>query len=345
MNTSASCGVDRIPITVIKSIVDSISPILAILINHSLTTSSFPDALKVAKITPIFKSGDKSILTNYRPISLLNSFSKIYEKVFLNRLNAHLLKFNILHDDQFGFRKNRSTQLALTSSIDKITEALDKNQYVFSLFIDLSNAFDTIDNKILLHKLHHYGIRGMPYDYIKNYLNNRLQCVEIDGIVSDLRTVTCGVPQGSILGPILFLLYINDLHDCSNLLKLLLFADDTTIIYSSNDLDSLLTTINKELLSLSEWFNLNRLSLNVSKTNYMIFCNHKMEQTHCDITIGHTVINRVSSTKFLGVDIDDKLTWLHHIKIVERKISSAIFAIRNIRYKIDRAKVLKLYIL
>ena len=210
------------------------------------------------------------------------------------------------------------------------------------MFVDLSKAFDTIDHTILLHKLYCYGIRGISYDYIKNYLSNRFQYVEIDGIASDMRQTTCGVPQGSILGPILFLLYINDLPSCSKLLKLILFADDTTIIYSANDLDTLFLTINRELILLSDWFKLNRLSLNISKTHYMIFSNRKIEQIPPSIRVGQTEINRVSCTKFLGIEIDDKLTWFHHIKLVERKISLANFVIRSIRYKINYKIAMKL---
>ena len=235
LKNSASCGIDQIPVSAIKSVSDTISPALASLINHSTINGIFPDALKIAKVTPIFKSGDKSLLSNYRPISLLNAFSKIYEKFLLKRLNSFLTKNNILYDGQFGFRKNRSTQFALVSFLDKITETLDKNEYALSLFIDLSKAFDTINHSLLLKKLSSYGIRGTALELFKNYLSNRLQCVEIDGVRSNLLKITCGVPQGSILGPLLFLLYINDIHTCTKLLKFYLFADDTTVVLTSYD--------------------------------------------------------------------------------------------------------------
>ncbi len=184
---------------------------------------------------------------------------------------------NILYEGQFGFQKNHSTAHALASFVDTVTESLDKNDYVLSLFIDLSKAFDTIDHSILLQKLYHYGIRGIAYSYLKSYLSNRLQCIQIDSISSNYLPITCGVgvPQGSILGPLLFLIYINDIHKCSNLLKLLLFADDTTIIHASNDINKLISTLNKELALILNWFQLNRLSLNVKKINYIIFSNRK----------------------------------------------------------------------
>ena len=155
--------------------------------------------------------------------------------------------------------------------------------------------------------------------------------------------ITCGVPQGSSLGPFLFLLYINDLHQCSRLLKLLLFADDTTLIYSSSDLNKLICTVNAELLQLATWFNLNKLSLNASKSNYMIFGNRKKCPSHADLLIGNSRITQVRFTKFLGVIVDDKLTWTNHITAVNKKLSSAAFVIRNIRYKINQDTSLKLY--
>jgi len=343
LKRSSSCGIDQVPSLVVKSVSDSLSPVLAALINRSLTTGTFPDALKIAKINPIYKAGDKSQIENYRPISLLNTFSKIYERVFLNRLNSYINKHNILHDDQFGFRKNRSTKLALLSFIDTVTDSLDNNDYVISLFIDLSKAFDTIDHTLLLKKLHNYGIRGLAYQFLNSYLTDRFQCVEIDGISSGLKQITCGVPQGSILGPVLFLLYINDIHTCSDLLKFILFADDTTVLYSSSNLGELVTTVNRELTYLVNWFNSNKLSLNVSKTNYIIFSNHKLDKSHEDVIVGPIKINKVATTKFLGVIIDEKLTWTNHIREIEKKLASAIFVLRNIRYKINSSTALKLY--
>jgi len=343
LKPSSSCGLDQIPVTVIKSVNNILSHILVNLINHSFTNAIFPDALKSAKIIPIFKSGDKTLINNYRPISLLNSFSKIYEKIFLLKLNSFLMKHNILNDSQYGFQKNKSTQHALISFVDTVTEALERNHYVIILFLDLSKAFETVDHAILLKKLYSYGIRGVALDLIASYLSNRTQCVEIDGVLSSTLPVTCGVPQGSTLGPILFLLYINDLFMCSKILKLLLFADDTTIILTSNDINTLISTVNTELAHLLHWFNRNKLSLNPDKSNYMIFNGHKKLPRHGEIIIGNQIIRQVNTCKFLGVEIDCALKWLNHIRQIESRISSAIFVIRNIRYKINRATALKLY--
>src|SRR3989442_7135846 len=241
------------------------------------------------------------------------------------------------------FRKNRSTQLALVSYLDYVTGAADKNEIILSLFIDLSKAFDTINHIILLKKLENYGIRGLANNLIKNYLTNRLQYVEIENFSSDSLNIMCGVPQGSILGPILFLLYVNDMHTCSQLLKFFLFADDTTLLFSSSNITSLMNTVNNELLHLADWFALNKLSLNISKTKYMIFKSINIDSLEMGILLNEKKISHVHTTKFLGVEIDDKLSWKKHIESIEKKLSSAIFIIRKIRYKINQQTARKLY--
>ena len=343
LKSSSACGADQIPVSVVKSVAGYISFPLASIINHSVQLGVFPNLLKVAKVVPIFKGGDKFSIANYRPISLLNTFSKIYEKFFLKRLQIFLDKHSILYDGQFGFRKNRSTQYALASFLDYVTEALDRNEHVLSLFIDLSKAFDTLDHSLLLRKLYNYGIRGIAYDFIKDYLSNRTQYVELNGVSSDLLTISCGVPQGSILGPVLFLLYINDIYTCSKLLKFFLFADDTTIVFSSKDLPTLFFLLNDELLLLSDWFASNKLSLNVSKSNFIVFNHNNRELDNLDLFLDGKKINRARTSKFLGVILDDNLSWHSHVSFVEKKLSSANFIIRKIRHKINQKTSLMLY--
>ena len=176
------------------------------------------------------------------------------------------------------------------------------------MFIDLSKAFDTINHSILLQKLRHYGIRGVTLDWFASYLSNRKQFVSINNENSDYNTINCGVPQGSILGPVLFLLYINDIVECSKLLYFLLFADDTNLFYSCDKLDKLITTVNRELMNLATWFRANKLSLNVDKTNFMIFGHKKIPQGCPPFSIDGSIIKGVDSTKFLGVLIDAKCT-------------------------------------
>ena len=343
LKNTSSTGQDQIAVKPLKIVAQWIAPVLSILINHTFANGIFPDQLKVAKITPIHKSGDKTLLSNYRPISLLNTFSKIYEKAFLNRLYSFLNKNNIIQSNQFGFRKNHSTQSALISFIDMLTEKLDNNEYAVALFIDLSKAFDTVDHQILLNKLFKYGIRGKANDFVKSYLNNRMQYVDLNGTTSELRKIECGVPQGSILGPVLFILYVNDMHCCSHLLKLFLFADDTTILYSAKNVTDLYKIINNELKKLTIWFEQNKLSLNISKTTYMLFKNHKLPLELPILLLNDNQIPLVQHTKFLGVEIDNKLNWANHIKIIENKLSSILFIIKKIRHKLNTKTALKLY--
>ena len=230
-----------------------------------------PDQLKIAKVCPIYKSDDKAQFANYRPISVLPSFSKIFEKVMFNRLTNYLDSKQILFQQQFGFRQNHSTDLAVTDMYNKISNAIDLNKFAIGVFIDLSKAFDTLDYDILLKKLDHYGIRGTTLAWLKSYLTNRKQFVRVNEILSDNMSLSCGVPQGSILGPLLFILYVNDIANCSKLLHFILFADDTNLFYSNENLVDLVNTLNLELIKLSEWFQCNKLSINVSKTKFMLF--------------------------------------------------------------------------
>ena len=208
LENSFSTGPDGIPMTVIKPVIHLLAPVLAHLINYSYTLGVFPSAMKKAKVLPIYKSGDHSEVNNYRPISVLNSLSKIYEKIIYRRISEFIVTHNILSTRQFGFRKEHSTSLALVSFMDKLTELIDKGLLVASLFIDLSKAFDTIDHSVLISKLEDYGIRGFPLDLIRDYLNNRFQYVLFKDQASSSERISCGVPQGSILGSLLFILYI-----------------------------------------------------------------------------------------------------------------------------------------
>jgi hypothetical protein len=203
-----------------------IDPLLHI-INLSLNQGIFPDSLKIAKVIPLFKSNELHLFTNYRPISILNCFSKIFERVFHNHLYDFLIKENILYDKQFGFRKKHSTEIALLLLMDRISDALENGEFVLGVFLDFSKAFDTVNHTILLEKLDHYGVRGISNEWVRSYLHNRRQFVMYDGEVSSMKTLSCGVPQGSILGPLLFLIYINDLPKISNVLYMLMYADDT----------------------------------------------------------------------------------------------------------------------
>ena len=228
-------------------------------ISVSIIHGIVPNELKIARVVPIFKSGDKALFSNYRPISVLPCFSKILERRIYNRIINYLNDFNVLCDNQYGFRKNRSPSLALIDLCDRISSAFDRREYAIGVFLDLSKAFDTVNHAILFDKLEHYGIRGLALEWVKSYFSERAQFVEFNNVRSSPQEISCGVPQGSILGPLFFILYVNDLNNAS-LLDVILFADDTNLFISHNDPGYLNDTLNRELNKLSTWFAANRLS-------------------------------------------------------------------------------------
>ena len=265
LDNNANPGLDEIPSCTIKFASKFIAQPVASLINLSLTSGIFPHKLKVAKVIPIYKSDDKAQFSNYRPISILNVFSKLFEKVLACRINKFLMKYDVLFSHQFGFRTGHSSYMAMTTFLNIITDELDKGNKSISIFLDLSKAFDTLDHSILLHKINKYGIRGDSWKLIASYLEGRTQTVYYNGCYSDFLPITCGVPQGSVLGPLLFLLYINDIHRCSTLLKFILFADDTTILFSAKTVHEMCLTVNRELIHVADWFMDNKLSVNIKK--------------------------------------------------------------------------------
>ena len=287
--------------------------------------------MKIAKIIPLYKSGDNQSYCNYRPISILPSLSKILEKTVYKRLTDYLNKYDILNTSQYGFRHGHSTSMALLDFVERIHEALDRKEYTIGVFLDLAKAFDTVNHNILLGKLEHYGIRGTPLLWFKDYLTNRKQYVHFQGTNSDMFDITCRVPQGSVLGPLLFLIYINDINTASCKLSFTLFADDTNIF--NKNLQQLIRSTNEELSKLSLWFKANRLSLNITKTNYMLFSNRKkILNQNMNVIIDESIITRVKDCKFLGVIIDENLTWMKHINQVTSKISKNIGVMHKLSY-------------
>ena len=266
-----STGPYSIPLKLLSLIPDLIILPLAYIINMSFLTGVYPNLLKIVKVIPIHKGGSTQDVNNYRPISLLSIFDKIIEKLMHKRLYNFLLEHNILYQNQFGFRKNNSIVFALAQITEMIKVSIDNRKFGCGIFVDLRKAFDTVNHEILLNKLEHYGVRESILKWFQSYLFDRKQFVSFNGESSGILVNKCGVPQGSILGPLLFLLYINDLPNISKVLNFYLFADDTNIYYESNSLNELEKTVNKELSKLYLWLNVNRLSLNIDKTKFIIF--------------------------------------------------------------------------
>jgi len=266
LQKNKSPGHDGINSNIISVCYGYIRPVLCDIFNKSLINGVFPESLKIAKVVPVFKSGDPTELTNYRPISILPVFSKLIERVMYNRIFDYVSKNDLLYQKQFGFQKNSSTEHALLQLVEDITKSFEKGFYTLGVFIDLSKAFDTVDQKILLSKLKYYGITGKYHDWLYSYLTNRRQFVTYeDSKKTPELKVTCGVPQGSILGPLLFLLYVNDLYKASKVLTPIMFADDTNLFYAHKNLNVLYHTVNSELQKINEWFKANKLSLNLKK--------------------------------------------------------------------------------
>ncbi len=268
-----------------------------------------PSCCKIAKVVPIHKSGSKDDMNNYRPISLLPATSKVLEKVMHNRLYGFLTKHKILRKCQYGFRKKHSTKHAISELVYKITDGYDKNEHTLSVFLDLTKAFDLIDHEILLQKLHHYGIRGMALNWFHSYLKERKQFVKYNEVQSDQYEMMYGVPQGSVLGPLLFILYTNDTVDCLDKAKGIFFADDSTIYYTHSVLQTLYKCINDDLETLTDWYKANKLVLNITKTNYILFTPQTKNKdiNTLQIKLGTDIVERKNETKFLGIFLDQHL--------------------------------------
>ena len=331
LKTKSSYGHDGISSILLKHIADIIAPVLATTINQSMMTGIFPNSLKIAKISPIFKKENPHIADNYRPISLLPIISKIFEKVVFIQLYDYFIENNLLYDSQYGFRKMHSTELAALEFADKINIHLDQGKIPLAIFLDLSKAFDTIDHSILINKLKYYGIKGTALNWFKSYLNNRTQYVQFKEAISDKSIIQTGVPQGSILGPLLFIIYMNDIAGVSKNFHFTLYADDTSLLEPlcsftlNKNLESnvLSEAINIELKLITDWLSLNKLSLNAKKTKMMIFHHRQKNISHIKLKllINNTPIKCVDEFNFLGVMLDKHMTWNSHVHKVCGKIS------------------------
>ena len=297
MNNS-SAGWDDISPSVLKYVAPHITKVLVLLINSSFQEGVFPDELKIARAVPLYKNDDPMIFSNYRPVSILTAISKIYEKIMCNRLISFLNKWKILYQYQFGFRQHHSTYMALIKLMDQLITALKEGKLVLGLFLYFSKAFDTINHDILFNKLELYGIRGISLCSFKSYLTNRYQYVEYNNENSSRSKIVCGVSQGSIHGPLLFLIYINDLPRVSNKVFSLMFADDSNIFIEGNDTLKMQNELNTEMMKISSWLKANKLSLNINKTHYMLFKGKRAIKDEINIKIDQTQIKQTQCTKF-----------------------------------------------
>jgi hypothetical protein len=265
---------DGVSSSLIKAIKPVIIQPLTILFNQSVSTCKFPDSLKVARVKALFKKGDKSDPNNYRPISILPSISKIFEKLLLKQLYKYFTDNSLLFNHQYGFRKGHSTEHAVLELVDRVVNDMDKGTNRFSIFIYLTKAFDCLDHQMLLDKLKYYGLNESAISLLKNYLNNRKQYIayNCNQANSDFADLNIGVPQGSILGPFLFLVYMNDFNCSSNTFQMINYADDTTLLSTMNFFSNHPSqSIKFELSKVSTWLNANKMKINVSKTKALFY--------------------------------------------------------------------------
>ena len=346
LNPKKSSGHDNLSPSLIKECSDLFSDLFTHIINLSFQNARVPDKLKTAKVIPLHKKNEKFNPENYRPISLLSTMNKIMERLMHRRLISFLEKFKILYAYQFGFRKKHSTSLALIDIIDNILEDLESGNYVAGLFIDFSKAFDTVNHEILADKLHHYGIRGHALDWFRSYLCDRNQFTVVNGKSSNLKSIKCGVPQGSVLGPLLFLIYTNDIANCTKQTnKTRLFADDTGMFLSRDNPTSLRYSLKTILSDLQLWCHRNKLTINLIKTCYIVFktMHQIIPESLNNIKLDNVLIQKVSSNKYLGVTLDENLNWDEHIDSLNKCLAKTSNSFKIIKKRVHEENKIVLF--
>lgn len=357
IDSNSAPGWDNIPTNFLKKSKEILVPVICHLANNCFAQGVFPGALKKSIITPVYKGGGRDDVNNYRPISVLTSISKILEKLINTRLVNYLNKYNILAKTQFGFRKSLSTEDAIATLTSLIVENLDNAQKCLAIFLDLKKAFDTVSAPILVQKLENIGIRGTPLALLQDYLNERTQRTKIGSYMSHDVDVVFGVPQGSVLGPTLFLIYINDLCNMDmDMGSVVSYADDTALVFSGNTWADVYKYSEVGLAKVSEWLNKNLLTLNTIKTNYISFSIRNSSQpdpeyrikihscgTQCSRVCNCPTISKVDKIKYLGIMVDQNLSWNHHINLVSTRVRKLIWIFKNLRYVATKELLIKVY--
>lgn len=333
IKVNKSCGYDEITAKAVIYCADTIVPYIVNIINSSFLSGTFPEKLKTARVTPIYKSGDKNDVSNYRPISITPIISKLLEHAMKTRTENFLTTKHFFYEGQYGFRNKSNTATAVIDLVTLIQDKIDKGCITSGVFLDFSKAFDTVDHKILLQKLQHFGIRGNALSWYQSFLANRKQFIEIDNNKSETKLINIGVPQGSILGPLLFLIYINDMANLNLEGHLMLYADDTAIFYSDKNINTIFNKMQSDLVLINEYIRLNKLTVNAKKSNYMIMSSRQKNTRHSnELKINGDSLNQVTVVKYLGLYIDQHLSWSNHIQCLTKKISPVIGILYKISY-------------
>lgn len=325
LKNSSSCDADDFQISPIKYVVDIISPCLTHIFNLCFLCGKFPKKMQIAKVTVLYKKGDRNDLGNYRPISILSVLSKGFEKLLLNRMVHFSDKYSLITPSQFGFRKQLSTELALLEQKDYIFQTFEDKKIALGVFVDFTKAFDHLNHDLLIKKLMKYGFRGKVAALIESYLAHRQQYVYINGYSSDIKPIASGVPQGSILGPFLFNLYVNDIVNINKNIKYVIYADDTSLFFTGYCFHDLVISANKTLKDLVSWSQDNALKINVSKTKAILFhSRNKSINITCDIILNSTKVDILSSFKTLGVIFSESMSWDEHVHYILSKLARVV---------------------
>lgn len=327
-----------------KHVVHILAPILAKIFNQCIVAAAFPERMQVARVTVLYKKGERNNLANYRPVSILPVFSKVFEKILHSRLSNFIDKCNLLTPYQFGFRKNKSTEIALLEQKEYILTQFESKAIVVGIFVDYSKAFDLVNHNTLLKKLACYGVRGQVLLLLKSYLSHRKQVVQINNTCSKVQPVLCGVPQGSILGPLLFNIYLNDIVNINPIAKFIIYADDASIFFSGNDIHQLVDKCNFTMKALEKWSVSNSMQINEVKTKAVIFRQkNKPVPVHKDIILNSRSIEIVEHFKCLGVVFSSTMSWDSHINHIVTKIAQITGIIGRAKYLLSTKIKLLLY--
>lgn len=338
-----STGYDEIPITIIKESKEIIAPILTHIVNMSVAQGEFPTNLKLGILIPLFKKGDHKIIENYRPIALLSVLSKIIEKAVAIRVEHYLNSFQLISNCQHGFRAGYSTETSTIEYTQDINNRLDAGCFVVSLLFDLTRAFDTIEHSFISEKLQSLGIRGCINQWFLSFLSNRKMRVKIEDVISEEHDIDIGTPQGSVLGPLIFLLFINDVPNYISKAKVLMYADDTCMVISDNTKDGLLEKINTTFKEFETWCNKNRLMINFSKTAIIEYHNQRKVPFNFSFTFNNITFEGSKSVKFLGTNFDCNMSWDTHVNSVCHKMNQCFYLLTVLKSMLDRDTLLQVY--
>ena len=340
LKQNSSPGHDGVSVKDVLNLKEELVPILTDLTNNVLSTGVFPQELRLNKVTPIYKSGKKNIMGNYRPISIVSVFSKIVEKIIKKRILDFVDRFVGMDAFQYGFTEKSSTLSTTLDLINTVMTELDNNKIVVSVFIDLRKAFDVVSCDILLDKLYKMGIRGNMHSLIKSYLLGGQQYIKLNQLMSDKRKNEYGVPQGSVLGPLFYSLYVLSLRKAGLKARYYTFADDTALVYSAKDEHELETLVNADLKKYTNWLLCNKLKINTDKTKCMVFKQKNKIIYSPQIKIDGYTIEHVNEIKYLGLIIDNGLNWKEHITHIKNKIAPMISSVyRHRSYLSDKSKM------